>query len=130
MSGPTRTGQTSTRRFQPYGTSRARVTEHQNAEADPLATKLVQVPHVGPPTPQPTGGLIPETTADAEQDQTDTEEQEVPVSNFYRSHIPHVTDWPFGIRRSPSAQGSETARGHLAQVASRSKMTSKRSAAT
>ena len=129
MSGPTRTGQTSIRRFQPYGTSRAWETEHQNAEVDPLAIQLVQAPHVGLPT-QPTGGLIPETTADAETEQSHTEEQEVPVSDFYRSHVPHVTDWSFGIRRSPSAQGSKTARGHLAQVASRSKMTSKRSAAT
>lgn len=130
MSGPTRTGQTSTRRFQPYGTFRAREAEHQNAEADPLAITLAQVAHVDLPTPQPTGGLTPEITADAETDETFTEEQEAPVSNFYRPHIPRVTDWSFGIRRNPSAQGSHTAREYLAQVASRSRKTSRRCAAS
>ncbi|KAF9779728.1 hypothetical protein BJ322DRAFT_1086105 [Thelephora terrestris] len=92
MSCPSRTGQSSTRRFQPYGTSRAREPEQWNAEAGPSTVTLPQTPYVGSPTPEPTGGFIPETTADAENDQHITEEEEAPVSDFYRSHIPHVTD--------------------------------------
>jgi hypothetical protein len=100
MSGPSRTGQSSTRRFQPYGTSRAREPEQWNAEAGPSTVTLPQTPYVGSPTPEPTGGLIPETTADAEINQPITEEEEeAPVSDFYRSHIPHVTDWSFRHRK-------------------------------
>jgi hypothetical protein len=80
--------------------------------AGPSTITLPQVTYVGSPTPEPTGGLIPETTADAEINQTFTEEEETPVSNFYRSHIPHVTDWSFRHRnqmpkrtRLPNGEG-------------------------
>ena len=52
-----------------------------------------RVQSVGLPTLEPSGGLIPETTADAENNKTTKEEAEVPVSSFYRSQILHVIDW-------------------------------------
>ena len=91
MFGPTRAEQTSTHRFRPYGMSRARETEYQNTEAVPSTAMLSEVPFVGSPIPQPTGGSIPETTADATNEQPTTEGGEAPVSIFYCSHLPHVT---------------------------------------
>ena len=88
--GPSRI-ECSTGRFQPYGRSRTRPNEHRNAEAGPSTLAPPPIPHVGPPTPQPSGG-ISETTADAEN-QTISEEDKAPVSDFYCSHIPHVTEW-------------------------------------
>ena len=49
-------------------------------------------PYVPPPRLKPTGGLIPESTADADTDEKITEEEESVVSDFYRSHLPRVTD--------------------------------------
>ena len=45
-----------------------------------------------PPTLKPTRRLIPETTADADTNNTLTEEEESVVSDFYRSHLPRVTE--------------------------------------
>ena len=86
----------STGRYQPYGMSRARSSEHGNAEAG--SSTLQFIPYLGPPTSQPSGRSTSETTANAEPTQI-TEEDKVPVSNFYCSHIPHVTEWSFGVRR-------------------------------
>ena len=44
-----------------------------------------------PPTLKPTGRFIPETTTDADTNNTLTEEESV-VSDFYRSHLPRVTE--------------------------------------
>jgi hypothetical protein len=88
--------------------SRTRTNEHRNAEAGPSTLALPPVPYVGPPTSQPSGG-ISETTADAETKETITEEDEAPVSDFYCSHIPRVTESLFGVR-SPSEPGSPTAK--------------------
>jgi len=89
--GPTRTGPMQTGRPQPYGMPRTHPNERENAEAGPSNLVALPVPYVGPPAPQPSGG-ISETTADAEINQTITEEEETTVSNFYCSHIPHVTE--------------------------------------
>ena len=115
-SGPVGTGQDSARRLQPYGTSRAQRTEHQNAEAGPSTLARPRVPYINLPIPQPTGGTIPETTADAEINNSITEEQEAPVSNFYRSRAPRVTDCSFGVR-PPTRPGDPMARAHTVQPA-------------
>ena len=52
---------------------------------------LLQDP-LPPPTLKPTGGLIPETTAGVDTNKTITEEEEGVVSDFYRSHLPRVTE--------------------------------------
>ena len=70
---------------------RVRQNEHRNAEAGPSTQVLPSIPYVDPPAPQPSGG-ISETTANAEKNKTITEEEEVPVSSFYCSRIPHVTE--------------------------------------
>ena len=88
---------TSTGRFRPYGTSCAYTNEHRNAEAGPSTRVPPPAPYVGWPMLQPSGG-ISEMTADAEKTNTITEEDEVPVSDFYCSHILHVTEWCFGDR--------------------------------
>ena len=46
---------------------------------------------MAPPAMHPSGGLS-ETTADAETNQTSTEEDVTPVSDFYCSKIPRVTE--------------------------------------
>ena len=94
-SGPTRTGQTSSQRFRPYTTSHARGNEYWDTEAEPPTPVP---PFVGSSILQPTGGTVPERVADANTTTIITEEQEVPVSSFYRSPIPHATDWLCGIR--------------------------------
>jgi len=73
--------------FQPYGTSGAYLNELGNPEAGPST----QAPLHAPPMPRPSGGRS-ETTADAEIDQTFTEEHRATVSNFYCFHIPRVTE--------------------------------------
>jgi len=99
--GPPRTGVIRTRRFQPYEMTRTRPNEHVNAEAGPstIVSTFVPppVPCIGPPTPQPSGGTS-ETMADAERSQKQTEEDKAPVSSFYCSYIPHVTEWSSGVR--------------------------------
>jgi len=115
-SGPVRTGQDSARRFQPYGTSRAQRTERQNAEAGPSTLTRPRVPYIDLPIPQPTGGMIPETTADAESNNHTTEEQEALVSKFYHSRAPRVTDYSFGVR-PPIQPGDPMARAHIVQPA-------------
>ena len=101
-------------RFQPYGTPRVRPDEYSNAEAGPSTLMVPPVPYIDPPTSQPSGG-VSETTADAEQTQTNTEEDKASVSNFYCPHIPHVTEWSFGVRR-PKRPGSPAAMDRHAPV--------------
>ncbi|KAF9650790.1 hypothetical protein BDM02DRAFT_3111579 [Thelephora ganbajun] len=98
--------------------TRARTSEHRNAEAGPSTLVSPPIPYIGLPTSQPSGGMISETTADAVTSQTLTEEAEVPVSSLYRSHIPRVTEWSFGVR-GPSGPGAPAARVQLASTASR-----------
>jgi len=81
----------------PYETSTARLSVYGIVEAG-TSTQMPPSTLYGPPQiTQPTGG-IPEMTADAEQNSTTTEEEESPVSDFYCSRIPRVTDRLFGVR--------------------------------
>ena len=89
-------------RYQPYRRSRAQRSEYINAEAGPSTlASLAPIPCIGLPRLQPSGGAISESPADAENAQTIIEDK-VPVSNFYCSHIPHVIERFFGVKKSPS----------------------------
>ena len=99
--GPTRSELSHAVRYQPYGTSGASRIKNVNAEAGPSTIVPPHIPCVGLPIQQPTGG-ISETTANAANKKI-TEEKEAPVSNFYRSHLPRVTKWLFGVKR-PNGQ--------------------------
>ena len=112
--GPARAGMA---RFHPYGRSYARRNEHRNAEAGPSTLLPAPVPYVGYPTLQPSGGMISETTANAEITQSITEEDKVPVSNFYCPHIPRVIEWSFGVRRSQSEPSALAVKDHPAPTA-------------
>jgi hypothetical protein len=81
--------------FRPWETE----TEHTNAEAGP-STPPPRILTVRPPTVQPSGEQSV-TTADAETNQADREEDEVMVSNFYYSRIPRPSDRLFGVRVRP-----------------------------
>ena len=116
--GPARTGLISTGRFRPYGMSCGRLNDHRNAEAGPSTLVPSPSPYVGHPTQQPSGGMISETTASAEIMQTTTEEDKVPVSKFYCSHIPRVIECSFGVRR-PNGPSAPVAKDHLAATAYR-----------
>ena len=120
-SGPTRTGQISTRRFQPYGTSHTRENGYQDAGAGPSTLVPSQVPHVDSPTLQPIGGVIPQAVANANTKNSNTEEQKVPVSHFYRPPIPHVTYRLCDIR-CPTTPGDPMDKGSLAQVVRRHRL--------
>jgi hypothetical protein len=98
-------------RFQPYGTSRARSSEHRNVRAGPSTMVPQLVPYVNLPMLQPSGG-ISEMTAYAEATKFITEEDKVAVSHFYCSHIPRVTEWLFGVRR-PSGPGAPAVKDRL-----------------
>ena len=80
--------------FTPYGAYRAPPSLHGETEGGPVTQIL---PCISYNTTQPTGGTA-ETTAYAGQNQTITEEDESPVSNFYCSHVPHVIDCLFDVR--------------------------------
>ena len=113
--GPPRTGVIQTSRLQPYGMTRTHPNEHVNAEAGPSTFVPPPTPYIGPPTPQPSGG-ISETTADAEKNQTTLEEDKIPVSSFYCSHVPHVIEWSSGVR-PPRGLGALVAKDDLARTA-------------
>ena len=61
--------------------------------------------------------MISETTADAENTKPITEEDKVPVSYFYCSHIPRVVEWFFGVRWSPSELSALVVKDHPAPTA-------------
>ena len=82
-------------RRQPYAPSRAYPNGHANAEAGPSNLAAPHIPYVTLPPANPSGGTS-ETSADAENTNTDTEETPAPVSNFYCSRVPHVPDRAFG----------------------------------
>ena len=107
--GPTRSEPLHAERHQPYGTSRTRRVGHVNAEAGPSTLVPPHVPYVGLPITQSTEG-ISERTANATNNKSAKEKKEAPVSNFYRSHFPRVTEWLFGVR-SPNGQESFVVKG-------------------
>ena len=78
-------------RFQPYETPYALSNEYINAEAGPSNLAPPLVSYVTAPHTNPSGGSS-EVTADATNNQTITEEDAAPVSNFYCSRIPRVTE--------------------------------------
>jgi len=100
--GPTRAEITRAGRYQPYGVSRTRQNWYGNAEAGPSTLVAPPVPYVDLPPTQPSGG-ISETTANANTNQSTTEEHRATVSHFYCSHIPRVTEWLFGVRNRSGA---------------------------
>ena len=114
---PTRAGLLQSERFKPYGVSRAHTVEHINAEAGPSTLVPAQDPRVGTQMLLPYAGLS-ESAADAATTQTNTEDNEVAVSNFYRPHTLHVTEWSFGVR-SPSRRALPAAGGCLVPITSR-----------
>ena len=111
------------RRFTPYETYNTRHGMYGNAEAGPSTRLPPPIPHSTWPTIPPTGGES-ETTADAEQNQSVTEEEETPVSDFYCSPVHHVTDRLSGVRYpepdAPAAMGQHapTVRGIAVMSAS------------
>jgi len=96
QSGATRSGVIESRRFMPYGTSAARPNVYGTAEAGASNQMPLPILYDTPQITQPTGGT-PEATADAETNQTTTEEEKTPVSDFYCPPIPRVTDCLFGV---------------------------------
>ena len=116
--GPARTGKDRKQRHQPYGTDRARGTEGTGAVAGPSTLPPSPVLSVRSPTTQPSGGTS-EATTDAENDQLTQEEDEVPVSNCYRSRIPRSAHRSFGVR-SPKRLGRTRAHGNTTNCSTRS----------
>ena len=78
-------------RFQPYETPYDISNEYTNAEAGPSNFAPPLVSYVTAPHTNPSGG-ISEAMADATNDQTVIEEEAAPVSDFYCSRAPHVTE--------------------------------------
>jgi len=99
------------RRFTPYGRYSPR---SRNTQAGPSTQVPPPTPYDAASTAQPTGGHS-ETSADAEQNNQGTEEDETPVSDFYCSLIPHVTDFLLDLRRLEP--GAPVARVHHAPTA-------------
>ena len=107
--GPTRSEPSHAERYQPYGTSRTHRVGHVNAEAGPSTLVPPHVPYVDSPIPQSTEGIF-KRTANATNNKSVKEKKEAPVSNFYRSHLPRVTERLFGVR-SPNGQESFVVKG-------------------
>ena len=104
---PVRAETTQMEWHQPYGVARTHLDLYKNAEAGPSTLVAPPIPYISQPTTRPSGG-ISETTADANK-QTITEEHRSSVSSFYRSHIPHATEWSFSVG-CPSGSGFPTAK--------------------
>jgi len=102
-----------TQRFTPYGTHHAHASFYGNAGAGLLTQLPPPIPYDIQSIAQPAGG-ISETTADAEHNQPFTEE-EAPVSDFYCSPIPRVTDCLLDVRHP--GPGAPAAKGRAAPIA-------------
>ena len=105
---------TDRQRCMPYDTYHGRTGTYGNTEAGPSNQASPPFPDGDWQTTQPTGG-ISETTADAKQNKKTTEDNETPVSNFYCSPVPHVTDRLFGVRHPKP--GAPVVKGHHALTA-------------
>ena len=88
---------------------------------DPSTLVPPQVPNFGRPASQPTGGMIPETTADADTTQFIAEEDKDPVSHFYHSRIPHATNRSCDVR-CPSKPGFPVAKDNSARGVGKHKL--------
>ena len=95
--GPTRVESVQIGQFRPCEMSHDQTNKHRNAEAGTSRLVPSLPPYVGSTTSQPPG-WIPERSADAESTQSTTEEDEALVSGFYRSKLPRVIEWSFGVR--------------------------------
>ena len=93
-------GTIQTYRYSPYETPHSQSNKYTDMGAGPSYSVLQATPHVTCPPANPSGGSS-EATADAETPLIITEEEETSVSNFYCSHVPHVTEWVFDVRRQP-----------------------------
>ena len=113
--GLTRTEPMSAGKYQPY--RRFCVQQGEHREAGPSTLAPPPIPYVGLPALQPSGGVISEPVADAESTQITVEEDRVPVSNFYCSHIPRAIEWSSGVRQSPSGPSALGAKDLLAPTA-------------
>ena len=102
---------TDRQRLTPYDTYHGRTGTYGNTEAGPSNQASPPFLYGDWPTTQPIGGTS-ETTADAEQNKPITEDDETPVSKFYCSPVPHVTDRLFGVRRP--RPGAPVVKGHHA----------------
>ena len=87
-------------RSRPYGVRRVHENEQRNPEAGPSTSVTLPDLYVDPTGSQPPRG-ISETTADAENDLSSSEEGEASVSDVYCSQIPHVAE------RSSSTSGGQ-----------------------
>jgi len=112
---PTGAEVTRTEWYQPSGVTRTRPNWYTNAEAGPSTLVAPPVQYLGLPTTQPPGG-ISETRANAQSKQTITEEHRVPVSIFYCSYIPRVTEWLFGVRNPSELDFLVVKGGHAPPV--------------
>ena len=90
----------------PYERRRSRLGRHANAEAGPSTLAAPLDPHLELPP-----GGISEPTANAEQKQTITEEEETPVSDFYCPQVPHVTICSPDVRRPGKPKDNGTTNG-------------------
>ena len=81
---------------EPYLTHYADSDEYSNIEAGPSNFVPLYIPYMARTFTNPSGGSS-EATADAEHAIKFTEENAAPVSNFYCSHVPHVTESVFDL---------------------------------
>ena len=108
-------------RFSPYEIYSAPPSLYGNTEGRTVTQILPTIPYHTSQTTQPTRGTS-ETTADAEHNQTITEENESPVSSFYCSHVPRVIDCLFDVRRP--GPGAPAGKGWPVPTASGARRTS------
>ena len=113
--GSTRAGSIPMMRFQPYGVSCTHPNEYRDAETGTSTLVPPSASYVGPPTPQPSGG-ISETTVGAEDNNTTKDEDKAAVSNFYCSRIPHIIELSSGVRPL-RRQGALAAKDDIARTA-------------
>ena len=97
---------------EPYLTYYTDSDGYANTEAGPSYYVPLHTLYMAQPFTNSSGELS-EATADTEHRNKLTEENVAPVSNFYCSHVPRVTESVFDVGRpgSPHPQGSHSVRG-------------------
>lgn len=91
-------------RTEAYFVHRTDSDEPANAEAGSSSFVPQHITYMAQPPTNPSGESS-EAMADDENPKTFTEEHAAPVSNFYCSHVPRVTEWVFGVGRQGPSQG-------------------------